>query len=121
MTDFRGQLDRIRRAIPGALSASIMGMDGIPIDAVHEEEAQTDPSGLVVEYSALLEQVRKSAQMFAAGELEEVSIRAERLTCIMRPINREFFLALVIRPEASMGKSRYLLRIQAPKLEAGLS
>lgn len=121
MTSFRSTLERIRRAVPGALSASIMGADGIPIDAVHVDGLEVDPNGLVIEYGALLDQVRRSAQMFAAGDLQEVAIRAERLTCVMRPINREFFLALVIGPTASVGRSRYLLRIQAPQLEPELS
>lgn len=120
--DFRARLARLREAVPGALAATIMGADGIPIDLVQNTDVdQMDASGLLVEYGALLEQVRKTAQMFAAGPLEELSVRSERLTCLMRPINDEFFLALVIPPEASLGRSRFLLRVEAPQLRTALS
>lgn len=121
MTDFRKPLEHLLEAVPGALLVSIMGTDGIPIDTVQAPEGKVDASGLVVEYGALIEQVRRSAQMFAAGGLEEVAVRAENLTCIMRPINQEFFLALVLQPGASIGKSRYLLRLQAPQFEPALT
>lgn len=119
--DFRARLSRLKEAIPGAFAASIMGSDGIPIDAIETPLKGVDTSGLIVEYGALLESVRKTAQMFAAGRLEEVAVRSEHLTALLRPINDEFFLALVLGPEASLGKSRYLLRIEAPQLEEALS
>lgn len=120
--DFRARLARLKEAVPGAFAATIMGADGIPIDLVQAEDIENlDASGLLVEYGALLEQVRKTAQMFSAGPLEELSVRSERLTCLMRPINEEFFLALVLPPEASLGHSRFLLRVEAPQLRSALS
>lgn len=119
--DFRDRLTRLKNAIPGAVTATIMGADGIPIDAVESPPNGIDTSGLLVEYGALLEQVKKTAQMFAAGQLEELAVRSERLTAIMRPINEEFFLAVVLGPTGSLGKSRYLLRVEAPQLESALS
>lgn len=121
MTDFRGRLDRLLKAVPGAVGASIMGADGIPIDAVQRDGLEIDSAGLLVEYGALLEQVRQTAQMFAAGDLEELAVRAERVTCVMRPINGEFFLALMIGPRASVGRSRHVLRLEAPQLRPALS
>jgi predicted regulator of Ras-like GTPase activity (Roadblock/LC7/MglB family) len=121
MTDFRAELERLRDAIPGALATCIMGVDGIPIDAVQQEGLDTDPAGLLVEYSALVEQIRRSAQMLAAGDLEEVAVKTERVTCLLRTINHEFFLAAVVRPEASVGRTRFLLRLRAPALGPALS
>lgn len=120
MTDFRASLSKLAEAMPGVLAVSIMGTDGIPIDSVVVEEAP-DAAGLLVEYSALLDQVRQSAQMLSAGELEELTVRSSELTCIMRLINPEFFLAAVITPRQSMGRTRYLLRVQAPTLLEALA
>lgn len=121
MTDFRAELERLRGAIPGALSACIMGVDGIPIDTVQRDDLETDPSGLLVEYSALVSQIRQSAQMFAAGELEEMAVHTERVCCVLRVINEEFFLALLVTPEASLGRARHILRLRAPALRPALS
>jgi predicted regulator of Ras-like GTPase activity (Roadblock/LC7/MglB family) len=108
-------------ALDGAFSASIMGVDGIPVDSVEADSGDVDIPSLLVEYSSLLSQVQRSAQMFAAGGLEELAIRSENLTAILRPINAEYLLCLALRPSASFGKGRYLLRINAPKLASALS
>lgn len=104
-----------------ALAASIMAMDGIPVDAIELDAGDVDVSALLVEFSSLLGQVQRSAQMFAAGGLEELAIRSEHLTTIIRPINQEYLLCLALRPDANFGKGRYLLRINAPKLASALS
>jgi predicted regulator of Ras-like GTPase activity (Roadblock/LC7/MglB family) len=101
-----------------------MGVDGIPVTAYEVEgvaDDGVDVSSLLIEYSSLISQVQRSAQMFAAGGLEELSITSERLTMIIRPVTGEYFLALAMRSNANFGKGRYLLRIHAPQLATELS
>lgn len=111
-------LQKICRAVPGALGATVMGFDGVPVDSYEhrEPDGETDVGALLVEYSNLLGQVKNSAEMFAAGALEEFSIRSENLTALIRPINDEFFLALALCSPLHAGKGRYLLRLHAPEL-----
>src|SRR5262249_8473358 len=111
-------------AVDGAVAASIMGNDGIPVTAYEVEPKdgdEIDVSSLLVEYSALIGQVQRSAQMFAAGGLEELSITSQRLTTIIRPVTGEYFIALAMRSSANFGKGRYLLRIHAPRLAGDLT
>lgn len=120
--DFRSELERLCAGVPGARAASIMGLDGIPIDHVEPAEGGgIDTSALVVEYSGLLGQVKASAQMLAAGELEEVTVRAERLACVMRTVTAEFFVAVVLDQDASIGRARHALRLLAPRFRSELS
>ncbi len=122
MNELREPLESIVDALAGgAFAASIMGMDGLPVDAIERDSGDVDVSALLVEFSSLLIQVQKSAQMFAAGDLEELAIRSEHLTTIIRPINEEYLLCLALHPEANFGKGRYLLRVHAPKLATFLS
>ncbi len=123
MTDeFRIPLQSVCSTVPGALAATVMGSDGIPVETVTAEvDADVDVSSLLIEYSALLDQIRRSAQMFAAGDLQEFSVRSEELIAIIRPINDEYFVALALRPEGSLGKGRYLLRLNAPRLAEALA
>jgi predicted regulator of Ras-like GTPase activity (Roadblock/LC7/MglB family) len=123
MNDFQAQLRSICSSVQGAVAASIMGIDGIPVTAYEVEGRgdDLDVASLLVEYSSLIGQVQKSAQMFAAGGLEELSITSEHLTMIIRPVTGEYFLALAMRSSANFGKGRYLLRIHAPRLASELS
>ncbi|MCA9555307.1 MAG: hypothetical protein KC933_35065 [Myxococcales bacterium] len=116
-------LQKICGSVDGALAATVMGFDGLPVDAYthHEPGGELDISSLIIEFSSLLGQVKASAQMFAAGGLEEFSVRSERLTTIIRPLGEEHFIALALLPAGNTGKGRYLLRIHAPELIRFLS
>ncbi len=123
MIDFREALDQLCAAQPGAISATIMGVDGIPIDTVEPglHQTQAEVPSLMVEYSSLLKQVRSSAQMFEAGDLRELCICSEHLQTLVRPINEEYFLALSVNKDAGLGKARYLLRVLAPQMLEALA
>src|SRR5262245_56666079 len=122
MSDFTERLRTIVRSVDGAVSASIMGVDGIPVQAYEvDQKDDVDVASLLVEFSSLIPQVQRSAQMFAAGGLEELSIKSERLVTIIRPVTAEYFLALSLKASANLAKGRYLLRIHAPKLAGDLS
>ena len=121
---FETELRSICSAVQGAVAASVMGNDGIPLTAYTVEGTQddgVDVSSLLIEYSSLISQVQRSAQMFAAGGLEELSITSERLTMVIRPVTGEYFVALAMRKAANSGKGRYLLRIHAPRFAGELS
>lgn len=111
-------LEAICNAVPGALAATVMGYDGVPVDSYEHQDAEgeTDVSALLIEYSCLLGQVKNSAQMFAAGDLKEFSISSDNLTALIRPINEEFILALALSSPGYSGKGRFLLRVHAPNL-----
>lgn len=133
MTQFRECLTQLLDDIPHSVSACIMGVDGIPIDIValsttHPSVSELrsksslasdaiDHDALFVEYGTLVSQFQTTAQMFAAGELEEIAARTDGYACLMRPISQDIFLALMLLPNAHMGHGRHLLRILAPQLK----
>lgn len=120
--DFRSFLTELCQELPGVALATIMGADGIPVDSVDGVGAAgSDPAALLVEYSALLVQAGQSAQMLGAGALQEVVVRSERLSCVLRVLNSDFFLALVLTSGASLGKSRFALRVASPHLAEALA
>ena len=122
MSDIRSPLEELCTRVKGAYAATIMGHDGLPVDTVGAAaDNDLDVAALVVEFGALVSQVQRSAQMFAAGDLEELAIRSERLTTILRPINESYFLVLALRPGANLGMGRYLVRMSAPKLADALA
>jgi predicted regulator of Ras-like GTPase activity (Roadblock/LC7/MglB family) len=123
MSDFRTHLEAMTTSLPGTLVASLMSFDGLPVETVETEdlrrlaeEGELDIASLLVEYSSVLGQVQRTGQVFAAGTLEELSIRSEHLHTLIRPVNDEYFVALTMRPEANTARGKYLLRVNAPKL-----
>ncbi len=114
----REPLEELCRRLDGALAASVVGVDGVPVDAVRASDAVSEDQveELWVEYASLLRQIRNSAQMLAAGQLEELLLSSDRLVTIIRPLTAETFLAFGMRADASCGRARYLCRVTAPRL-----
>lgn len=120
----REPLTSIYGSVDGAVAAVVMGFDGVEVDQLTAEEIDgegPDVGALLIEYSTVLGQVQRSAQMFAAGGLEEVAITSEHLTTIIRPLNEDYFVALALRPRSNFGRGRYLLRLHAPRLRSALA
>jgi hypothetical protein len=45
-----------------------------------------------------------------------VSFKSDKMITLIRVINKGYFVALTLTPDANLGKGRYLLRLLAPKL-----
>ena len=69
-----------------------------------------------MEYSVVLKGIQRAAEMLDTGSTNEVSVKTERLTTVVRMLSDEYFVALAVEPGGNVGKARYLLRTSAPKL-----
>lgn len=116
---FRDELQRMITNCDGALAGVVMGFDGIAVDAVVGDPG-FDVNTIAMEYSFVLTQVRKAADILDAGSLNEVSIRCDELTFVVRVLSREYFVALALRPGGNLGKGRYLMRRALPELRGYL-
>jgi predicted regulator of Ras-like GTPase activity (Roadblock/LC7/MglB family) len=105
----------------GAIGGLIMGFDGITLEQYVRLGKALDIETLGMEWSVVLGQISTAAEQLDAGEAQEVSIRAAKLTTVIRLLNKEYFIALALAPNANTGKGRYLLRTAAPKLLEELS
>lgn len=112
----REMLDRCE----GGLAGALMGFDGIAVDTYAAPDSGRDGETVGMELSHVLSQLRQAVTALEAGGLEEVTIKCSRLTVVLRALSEEYFLALVMKPDANLGKARYLCRIAAPELRKHL-
>lgn len=106
----------------GGIAGLVMGFDGITVDSyVSPDAGGLEVETVGMEYSVILKEIRKAAEMLDAGAAREVAIQAERLTTVIRLINDEYFVALAMKPEGNFGKARFLLRTSASRLAADLT
>ncbi|MFZ5907383.1 MAG: roadblock/LC7 domain-containing protein [Nitrospirota bacterium] len=103
--------------VDGAVSAMIIGTDGISVQE-YAPEKLVDLTGLSAEASQMIRDINFAADNLGLGEAREFSIISDRCGILMRKINAEYYLALVIHPEGNYGKGRYILKTAVPKLEA---
>ena len=101
--------------VDGAVAAMIIGTDGISVQE-YASEKLVDLSDLSAEASQMIKDINLAADNLGLGEAKEFSIISDRCGIIMRKINTEYYLSLVIKPEGNYGKGRFILRTAIPKL-----
>lgn len=118
---FQESLKRLVTETEGGVAGLLMGFDGIAVESYAGPAAGgLDITTVGMEFSFILTQVRKAAEILEVGAVQEITIRAEKLTIIIRTVSSEYFAALALKPDGNLGKGRYLLRVVSPKLQAEL-
>ncbi len=116
---FEASLRQIVDGCEGAVAGVVMGFDGIAVESFTKDPA-IDVQTISMEFSFVLSQVRKAAEILEVGALEEVSIKSANLTFIIRVLSEEYFLGLAMKPEGNFGKGRFLMRISLPEIRGQL-
>lgn len=117
---FAETLKKVVDNIDGGIAAVIMGLDGISVDTYIKLADRVDVNTVAMEFSFILSQVRKAGDSLAVGNLEELSVKAQRLLLVCRMISPQYFIAIAMAPEGNFGKARYLARLAQPALVAQL-
>ena len=112
---FTDILKEVVNGTEGAIGALVIGVDGISVDE-YSTGGAIDLQSMSVEYSALLKEIEKGSQAAHLGSTKEVTIISEKAMIMLRRLNDDYFLVLVIRPDGNFGKGRFLLRMSVPKL-----
>lgn len=102
--------------VEGVVGAMIIDSDGLTVED-YMLNSPVDSQSLGAEYSTLLRSVERASESLGLGKTEEISVSSEGCIVLARRINREYFIALIMKPEANFGKGRFILRKAVPKLE----
>ena len=111
---FSDILKELVNGTEGAIGALVVGVDGIPVDEF-TVSGTMDLQSMTVEYSSLLKEIEKGSRAAQLGSTREVTVKAGRAMVMLRRLNDDYFLVLVIGPDGNFGKGRFLLRMSVPK------
>jgi predicted regulator of Ras-like GTPase activity (Roadblock/LC7/MglB family) len=120
---FQEHLQRIVDNVEGGLASLLMGFDGISVDSYTRSDLEEpiDIQTIGMEFSFVMTQMRKAAEILEVGGMEEVTIKAEQLTLVLRILTEDYFVAIALSPRGNFGKARFMLRVHVPKLLAALA
>jgi len=118
---FKSLLRDIVTKTEGGIAGVLMGFDGIAVDSFMKDDNSLNIEDIGMEYSVVLGQIKQAAEMLEIGAAREVTVQAERMTAVIRMLNEDYFVAVVVTPEGNSGKARFLMRIQAEKLLENLA
>lgn len=109
----RGLTDSVK----GAKGAFIVGMDGIIVDEYKIGPEAVDYNSVGAEYGNVLKEIQNASRALHLGDATEVAVMTDEVDIIMRKINDEYFIALLLSHGTNVGKGRFLARATSRKLE----
>ena len=117
---FRQHIQKLIDRLDGGIAGILMGFDGIAVDSYSAPGGGVDINTVGMEFSFILSQVRKAGDSLQVGNLDELSVKAQRLLLVCRMLSPQYFVAVAMAPEGNFGKARYLMRMATPALVAQL-
>jgi predicted regulator of Ras-like GTPase activity (Roadblock/LC7/MglB family) len=114
--DFNEVVSEVVESVSGCIAGVIMANDGIPIADYVKPGSSVDIQALGIEYTNILKEIIKTADVLQAGEIEELTVCTDQLVFVLRLITEEYFFAIALTPDGNYGKGRYLLRLNAPRI-----
>jgi predicted regulator of Ras-like GTPase activity (Roadblock/LC7/MglB family) len=124
---FRESLQRMVDRLAGSVAGILMGFDGISVESYTKdgEDGEDGEDGLDIQTACMelahaVVQMRKATDNLDVGRLRELTLKADNLVILIYLLNDEYFVACALKPEASFGKARYLMRLLAPQIQAEL-
>jgi len=117
---FKDALREIVEQTDGGIAGLLMDSSGIALETYTKDGAPFDITTVGVEFSVVLGQIKRAAEMLDAGTANEISVGTDKMITVIRMLKDSYFLALAMSPDGNFGKGRYLMRTAAPKLIAEL-
>ena len=121
---FRESLQRMVDRLAGGVAGILMGFDGISVESytkdVQDGEKALDIQTVGMELAHAVVQMRKATENLEVGLLRELTLKADNLVILVYLLDEEYFVACAIKPEASLGNARYLMKLLAPQIQAEL-
>jgi len=109
--DFNRVVADMVENVPGGIAGVLMANDGISVAEYLKAGEDLDIHSLGVEYTHILKEIKTASDLLEAGLLDEVTISTSSVIVILRLINDEYLIALVISSDGNAGRARYMLRL----------
>jgi len=114
---FQEHLQIIAKQVDALSGIAISDMDGIIVDA-YLADSSLDMAMLVAEYGQFWSLADQAGHSCDLGTSEELCILNEKTTILIRKINADYFLLLVLASEQGLGKARFYAKMSVgPLLE----
>src|SRR5262245_57479528 len=116
---FKDVLQGLVAGLDGAHGAAIVGVDGIALEE-HTRGDPVDLERLAAECTSLIKIAAETGRVLEQGAAKEVVLRCEGAQTILRSLTPDYFLCLILGPEAQLGRAHYELQKTCRRLEGEL-
>ena len=108
--DFAEELAAMCGEVSGCRTAWVMSFDGISVASHQEREGGLDAEALLVELIGSLKTAAGAMGAVDAGDLDTIEMTTRKGTLLLNLLGEEYFVAMLLDPDALVGQGRYALR-----------
>lgn len=105
---FRKVLEGIESRVSGTLALSLMGLDGIAIETLNRGGLPLD--AISAQFGSFLKSIRVSNRELNTGEIDQFALMTDRYTTVLSAVTSEYFILMILSPDAEYGRARYELK-----------
>lgn len=106
--------------IEGALIVALAGIDGLGVETVVKEGGEYDTEAVEVDLAGLAGNVARTAQALSSGAVKDFFVEAENHSFLVTLLDSSYFLAVILGPQANLGRARFETRRVSQKLRENL-
>ncbi|HYI11674.1 MAG TPA: hypothetical protein VEK57_21635 [Thermoanaerobaculia bacterium] len=104
---FREVLAGLRDRIEGTMAASLIGLDGIPVETVGDSGVPLDVLG--AEFGGFVKSIRHANTELNTGEVLQFALVTEKYVTFLSEVTPEYYILLVLQPDGNYGRARFEL------------
>ncbi len=109
-SNYEKLLKELTDFIPGAVSASLTGIDGIGI-AFYNIDPAFDPTLADAEFATMLATANRAAQNLTVGNISELIFSTDKITILLKMVGTEFYLEVGLQSGmGNIGMARLQMR-----------
>ena len=101
-------LSQLIAATDGVIGVAIGGMDGLLVEQLPTDNRALISSMVAENANLLRGLVNTYKNVLDLGTVTEIIVQSEKATGYVRPINKDFFLTIILEPKGNLGKTRLL-------------
>lgn len=108
---FKAPLEAIIERTEGSMGALIMGTDGIAVEKVFSPEGRdANLDVAAATFTSLIRNAQRTGSETGLGDLRELVVALDEAIVIMRLLNKDYYMALALKPDGNLGRGRFELR-----------
>jgi len=104
---FRDVLTGLLERIDGSIAASLIGLDGIAVEAVNGSNVPLDVLG--AEFGGFVKSIRHADTELDTGEVLQFALVTEKYITFLSEVTNEYYILLVLQPDGNYGRARFEL------------
>ena len=104
---FKSVLAGIRDRVEGTLAVSLIGLDGIAVETVNDQNVPLDILG--AEFGSFVKSIRNANTELNTGDVLQFSLVTERYITFLSEVTPEYYILLVLSPGGNYGRARFEL------------